>query len=291
MDELNKKIWIWEAITLTLMTPESIKKFLSWKDTPLVRSFVRNYVVSNLLESYEGLTAIIRSLNELLEEQSNIPLGQDYIKQVYKEVKENRLEAEKYLHRLTDLYPDLIRSIQNKQASHMILNVQKHDLDMLKKTGSINDEEYEELRATINLKINKLDYADLSWEFDDFSGISMIAPTFPKLKGSLAITVESERKLKTFAKNETIFKKGDQVPGIYIISKGLVEETLSEEFSLRHGMGTILSYSNYVNTNNIALSTLTAISKVETYYLGKETVNKIIKNHDDYEENIYRESL
>ena len=64
IDELNKKIWIWEAVSDGFMTPDQLNNMIDWKDTVLIGKWARNHVVSHLLETYEKLNVLILSFNE-----------------------------------------------------------------------------------------------------------------------------------------------------------------------------------------------------------------------------------
>ena len=103
----------------------------------------------------------------------------------------------------------------------MLLNAQKHEVDLLKKHGSINEDEHTEIRDELNIRINNLDYIDLTWEsYDDLSTIHLVCPSFPSLQGDLKKRVNENKKSVKFAKGETIFSKGQEVTLIDVISIG-----------------------------------------------------------------------
>lgn len=145
MDELERKIWIWDAINHEIYSIERLQSLLGWKDFPLIGRYIRHIVLTHLLETYESLYALHKSLHELIENKPSIPLSQNYVNEVFKEITINKNKVEKYLYKLMDLYPELIRCIQNKQAAHMLLNEQKLMVKNFEQTGAINEEETDEL--------------------------------------------------------------------------------------------------------------------------------------------------
>lgn len=211
--------------------------------------------------------------------------------QVFKELVSNRNDAEKYLYTLTDHYPELIQSIQNKQASHMILNCQKHMIDEYFKSGSINEDEHAEYRDKIDIRINGLDYSDLNWDLKKIDTFAVIAPEFSKLGANLIQIVKDQISEVKFAAGQKIYSKDVEVTGVYIIKKGLVEDAFFGDFTSRSGMGSTLSYANIINKNSVALSTLTAVSETQAYFIPRNVIMQLADENSEFEEEMYKHSL
>jgi len=180
----------------------------------------------------------------------------------------------------------------------MLLNAQKHEVDLLKKHGSINEDEHTEIRDELNIRINNLDYIDLTWEsYDDLSTIHLVCPSFPSLQGDLKKRVNENKKSVKFAKGETIFSKGQEAKGIYIIVKGLVDELFDSGWSHTHSRGGEIGYHSILCAENashdsyVARSTLTAQTAGEYFFLDTNTIKELCDSNKDYNRRIYQISL
>jgi hypothetical protein len=137
------------------------------------------------------------------------------------------VDAQCYISNFADRHPGLFKSIQTKQAAHMLLNEQKLVVDKLYHEGSINAEEHTEIREDLDVKINNLDHEYIEWEdWDQSTSLLMICPHFPKLQGPLLTDLESKKKLKLFEPGQHLLKTGDPV-NFYPKNPRLQEYTLS----------------------------------------------------------------
>lgn len=72
--------------------------------------------------------------------------------------------------------------------------------------------------------------------------------------------ISDAKEMRVFNKDEYLYQEKKNVDGLYIIIRGVVEDSiLGSTLSNRHGMGSILSYIHVVDRQSKALSSLKAI--------------------------------
>jgi NhaP-type Na+/H+ or K+/H+ antiporter len=291
MDSLEEPVWIYECISENIIPTEKLQSLISWRNTILVGRIARSFLNTYMLQTYEMLSTLIISLEELLENKPNLPLSQSYVNMIFGEVAENKNKAEQHLFMLSDTFPELISSVQNKQAAHMILNSQKESLNEDFHNGILNDEEFGELIDGVNKRISSLDYRGLSWEASDFNDFSIVAPMFHNLRpAELQILKEGHTKMN-FTPGTVIFKKGQPINGVYIIMKGLAEDHLNQDYKSRYGLGSVLHWGNIITPDCTAKSTLTAIKDVTAYFISKQKIEQVFELNPEVEDAIYKSTL
>lgn len=182
MEDVEAELWIWECISGHVMKSGYLGFLVQYKDFPLIGYLSRWYLTSVFMETYEILTCLILSIREVLREGGNLPFNRDCRSQIIKELKKDCRNAENKLFFLTDTYPEIIKSIQTKQASIMILNEQKNLLDVRFHNGMINSGEHQTLRKAIEKTISRLSIDNLNWEIRETEDLLMIAPAMARLK-------------------------------------------------------------------------------------------------------------
>ena len=291
MDNLLDPIWIYECIADNVIPTEKLQLLINWRNTIIIGRISRSFLNTYMLQTYEMLSTLIISLEELLENKPNLPLSQQYVAHVFNEIVDNKNKAEQQLFMLADTFPELIASVQNKQAAHMILNAQKDAIKVDHHHGVINDEEYEELVNGINKRISSLDYRGLSWELKDVNDFSIVAPIFHSLQPDQLQILKETYVKNTFPRGTVIFTKGKPINGVFIIVKGLVEDQINSDTKYRYGLGAVLHWGNIITLEGVAKSTLTALNDTTAYFVSKQAMELVFARNPQAEENIYKSSL
>jgi NhaP-type Na+/H+ or K+/H+ antiporter len=291
MDSLENRMWIYECVSDNIIATDKLQRWLSWRNTMLVGRIARSFLNSYLMQTYEMLSTLIVSLEEILHNKPIIPLAQQFVNVVFNEVAINKEKAEQQLFLLCDIFPELIGSIQNRQAAHMILRAQKDDLEEDFHNGAVTDDEYYELMDSLNKRINKLGHQSLSWEIQGLNDFSLVSPIFYGLSDTDLQILKSNHLLNKFPLGTVIYKKSQAINGIYIISSGMVEDRISDDVKMRYGLGAVLSWSNILTSDGLAKSTLTAINATSAFFISKQDIFKIFENNPAFEETVYKISL
>jgi NhaP-type Na+/H+ or K+/H+ antiporter len=291
MDNMEDKIWIYGCVSENIMSVEKLRRVIGYKDTFLLGGLAQSFLSTYLLNTYELLSTLIVSLEDIINDKPNIPVAQELVNQVFKEIYAEKEKAEEQLYMLNDWFPNVITSIQNKQAAHMVLSALKKKLEEDHHQGIIDDEEYNTLQDQFNHRISKLGVRDLKWENPDLNEFTIISPVFGKLQ-DIDITILKESFVKTkFPAKSEIMSLGSPASGVYIVVKGIVEETVNRTMSQRYGMGAVFNWTNILLPDGLAKTSVVAVVETLTYYLPREAFEKIFVRNKDFEEQVYKRAL
>lgn len=114
MEEPGSKIWLWEAVSQSLMDPSYLNLLIKYKDVPLLGMLMKRFLNHEFMKTYEILSSLIMSIKEVVENRAELPMHNKYLDVIIKELKDDRDKAEERMYFLTDTYPDLIKMIQSK---------------------------------------------------------------------------------------------------------------------------------------------------------------------------------
>lgn len=291
MDSLENQLWIYECVSENTIATDKLQSLLSWRNTLIVGRIARSFLSSYLMQTYELLSTLIVSLEEIIENKPVIPLSQQLVNVVFNEVQMNKEKTEQQLFLLCDIFPEFMGSIQSKQAAHMILRAQKDQLEEDFHNGAITDEEFGDLVEILNKRISVLISQGLSWEMQGVNDFSLVSPLFNGLSDMDLQTLKSNHVLNKFPQGTTIYKKAQPVNGIYIIASGMVEDKITEENKMRQGLGAVLSWPNILTGDGLAKSTLTTLNATKAFFISKQDIFKIFENNPTFEESVYKSTL
>ena len=85
------------------------------------------------------------------------------VKLIMDELRNEIVKAEIYLGSLNDTFPEVIRAIQTKRASHTVLMHQRHHLEENQKNGLVDDKEFNSLKANIDARLVELENHSFDW--------------------------------------------------------------------------------------------------------------------------------
>jgi Sodium/hydrogen exchanger family/Cyclic nucleotide-binding domain len=291
MDSLDEKVWIYECVSENIIATDRLQHWLSYRNTLFIGMVYRSFLNNYLSQTYEMLSTLIVSLEDLLEKKPNIPLSQEYVNVIFAEVAANKEKAEQQLFLLCDIFPDLIGSLQNKQAAQMIMRAQKEELKDDYQNGLITEDEHSSLVDDTNKRINKLNHMGLSWEIEGVRNFSLVSPLFHTLGEIDLQKLNNSHVLNKFPPNSIIYKKDQPVHGIYIMSSGMVEDAVTVDSKTRYGLGAVLSWPNILTTDSLAKTTLTAVNNVNAYFIPKEVMLAVFESNLSFEDHIYKSAL
>ena len=291
MDNLEDNIWIYECVSNTTASIETLQWLLSYRNTIFLGRISMSFINTYLLQTYETLSTLIVSLEQIIDNKPLIPLSQNYVNQIFSEVVDNKNKAEQQLFLICDTFPEMISYIQSKQAAHMLLNAQKEHLNHESHLGTINDDEFTTLVDSVNKRINLLENSDKQHEVTAINDFTILAPLFNKLEKEDMEELSQAQIKNTFKAGSVIYTKGQPTTGVYIIVKGIVEDQISNEDKDRYGLGSVIHWANVILTDITAKSTVTAITDTVMYFIGRPVLEKVISKNPDFEESITKATL
>jgi len=141
----------------------------------------------------------------------------------------------------------------------------------------------------------------LKWEsYGELSEINLICPSFPLFKQDqeLRNEINDKKRRHTFNKNQIIFEKGMEADGVYIIIKGMAEETFeSSNWVATQNRGCEVGYSNILCAENknhdgyVNKSTLKSTMSGEYIFLETSLVQQIQDKYPEFQARIYKMAL
>ena len=291
MEELESKIWIWKNMSQHIFTPGNMSFWVKMKDFFLIGRIAKSLISNKLNASYELLSTLIMSMSELIEHKKHIQIDAYYVKLVVAEFKQDMNSAEEQLFLMTDLYPDLIASIQKRQACHMILNVQRSVIEEQHKEGIIDNSQHDERITQIDKDISKLQYMKLDWEFKQADDMIMFGRVFKDITDDDMRYIKEHAQEKKFEIGENIYQKGYHIDGVFIIAAGVVEDVITTDLSIRFGMGSLLSYAHAIMDDDKAMTSAKAVTAVTAYFIPKSTMDQVYENSFEFRSQCHKKAL
>jgi CRP-like cAMP-binding protein len=209
----------------------------------------------------------------------------------------DKLEGQMF--NLCDMFPGIVKSLQTKQAAKIILNDQINFLEECFDEGVITENEFERLRTKIDCQLKYLSLKDFDHQIKGFSDLQFVSPIFRHVQNW--DTNEDLKELLTSGEKQK-FKKGDliisadkPVFGVYILTKGRVEEIIvnhDKEYQNNLGFGHVISFANILGENHRSRSTIRAGSnETELVFLEVGRLKLLLSKNPKFEEEIFKEAL
>lgn len=290
----NKPIAIWEFLYSAFVSNKTTALYLKVKDWIIIGPLAKKYVANHLSFLYQVVTTFIIIAEEVIEHHEDIPLSKEHIKVVVEELEKNRIDANNYIISIQDQFAELIINVQIKRAAYNILFFQRQKLDQNLKEGQIEEKEYNDLRRDIDRRIVSLEES-LSFEdwnaptFDDFV---MQFPIFSSLRREEIDLIKGNAQIRIFSNGEPLYTRGAKVGGIFVVTKGIVRQYFDlEKNSTKHGLGSILSFSNIVSEGNVALGNCVALGEVQTQFISASVLQDVMRRNPEFEAMCYKNSL
>lgn len=291
IEDLNKPIWLWEFVSQELISVDQILKLMWWRNVPLVGYFSSSWFSSFFLATYEKLTVLVMVLNQLLDEDQDIPLNAAIINHVQQEVYKNKAEFEKRLFHMCDMFPEFIQNVQNKQAAQILLNTQRTVIHDSYTNGYISEEDFIKLGNKVDKEISRLAIKPYNWRNREINELELIEPSFTKLSRESLMLIKDSSIKCGFRTGQNIYGKGDPVSGIYIIIKGIVEDTLALDCRKTLGVGSIVSFANAVKPDGKSLTNLNCLNDCMTYLVPRDVILSIAESDANFKYYIYKSAL
>ena len=291
IEELHKPIWLWEYVSQEIISVEQILSLMWWRNIPIIGLFSSSWFSSFFLATYEKLTVIVMVLNQLLDEDQDIPLNPAIIHLIQQEVYKNKAEFEKRLFHICDMFPEFIQSVQNKQAAQILLNSQKSLIHDSYDNGYISEEDFASLTNRVDREYGRLAVKSYNWRNKEINELELIEPSFSKLSKESLQKIRDSCIKCGFRTGQNIYGKGDPVPGIYIIIKGMVEDTLALDCKKTLGVGSIVSFANVVKADGKSLTNLNCLNDCMTYLVPRDVMLSIADEDRNFQYYIYKNAL
>lgn len=293
-EESNENIWLWECSSQYISSSGIVTTLLKWRNVPLLGDYINSYATAELRRSYELLATLIMSVNEVISNHSSLPLPEKSLIKVIDELKRDRTLAEKRLFHLIDTFPNLIRSIQNKQAASIVLLEQLKLIQTNLNQGLINQVEFADLKQRIDRAKINLDRLVCYKEPESTDDLLVVSPGLSRFNKEAKEILCQSKTLVEFQKNQIIYEKKKPIPGVYVIVQGVIKDKLSDDISIKFGMGALINYAHCTQMKKEkikALTTAIAYSTVTAYLLPADAIVRAFDADNSLMEYCYHQAL
>ena len=299
MEDTASPIWIVDCLIKGSVSLQSLAFWLKHKDTFFLGVFARKFFVDGMLELYDLIYCLINALKNVQSHKSKLLLGHLLLRKVFSELEKELEKLENHMFNICDMFPGIVKSLQSKQAAKVILNDQKNFLEDCFEEGVLSETEFNRLRRKVDSKIKYLSIGDFEYQIGGFSDLQFVCPIFrhvvdwdcaPDLK-DLLVRGKKER----FNAGDVIIQSEKPVYGVYVVTRGRVEERIVNSDKLyedHHGEGSVLNFANILGTNHHSRSTLTATTNgTELVFCEARQLRVLMDSNRDFADQVYKEAL
>ncbi|CAK77260.1 unnamed protein product (macronuclear) [Paramecium tetraurelia] len=289
LDHTKAILNIWDQLYKNFLNFSSVNFFFKVKEMPLIGPFARDYMIKHLGFVYDVTTTFLSCASEAFHLTGTFPMSKDAIRVVMEELNKEIEKAEGYLGILNDTFPEIVRAIQTKRASHSILTHQRHYLDDTQQNGLVDEKEYQLLKKEINTRLVDLENHQFDMVLPSFHVLAMEFPIFSGLVSTDLDNIIKSAYEKKFGPDEIIYEQGMTCQNIYIVSKGNVVDEFAGG-TIRKGLGTLITYTNLIG-DGTCMSTAKTTADSLLYSLNLKILKDLMSKNPDFEFKIYINSL
>ncbi|CAD8090636.1 unnamed protein product [Paramecium primaurelia] len=289
LDHTGSILNIWEQLFNSFTSFSSIKYFFKAKEWTFLGGYAQQYITKHLGFVYDVTTTFISCANEVLTLQEHMPMNKNAVRLIMDEIRTEINKAELYLGTLTDTFPEVIRAIQTKRASHTVLMHQRHHLEENQKNGLVDDKEFNQLKSNIDARLVQLENHVFDWQIPTFHSFAMEFPIFAGVPKEELDTIIKSTYEKRYQTDEIIYEKGMTCQNIYIVQKGnVIDEVGSHQ--IKKGLGSLLSYVNLIGDGK-CMTTSRAASETVLHSLNLNVLKSLMQKSEAFEQKIYVNSI
>ncbi|CAD8153221.1 unnamed protein product [Paramecium pentaurelia] len=289
LDHTKAILNIWDQLYKNFLNFSSVNFFFKVKEMPFIGPFARDYMIKHLGFVYDVTTTFLSCANEAFHLTESFPMSKDAVRVVMEELNKEIEKAEGYLSILNDTFPEIVRAIQTKRASHSILTHQRHYLDETQQNGLVDDKEYQLLKKEINTRLVDLENHQFDMILPSFHVLAMEFPIFSGLVSTDLDNIIKSAYEKKFGPDEIIYEQGMTCQNIYIVSKGNVVDEF-QGGSIKKGLGSLITYTNLIG-DGTCMSTAKTTADSLLYSLNLKILKDLMNKNPDFEFKIYINSV
>jgi len=186
---------------------------------------------------------------------------------------------------MQDAIPELYKAIITDHATTYCLHHEKQELERLWHNGLLEESEYQRMKRIVDKAMHRHDKSSVSAIFNEAenAGDSVFLSSFifNDMEPGLRRTFFKRSKKFFLNQGEAFYKRGDEVKGIYVITRGIVESKSDDDETISFGPSKVFALPCVakLNTSRNVLhkNNLTAASFVEYYLIPSAVVGDLVK--------------
>lgn len=272
LDNENSELFDWDHLEHSLVGGLSAKIFLKCKNLPLLGRLFTMLIYNNLVFAYDiACTFIVAHMSaESRIEEVEGELNSELIKELLQESSEQVKKCNEFVSRnISDIFCEILRDIETKKATQVVLNKQKLVVDEYYKHGFLDEKEYGQLIFMVKHRIHKLSLKSLNSSMPMLEEILNKIEFFDVLKQESLETITNNAVRRIFNKGECLLRATEVADGVWILLRGKVLEK-KDEFSYEHSVGSIIGVQNLLRHVELNLTNSYAKTLVYAAFLKKE---------------------
>lgn len=215
-----------------------------------LEAYLRTLYNQELSGVYEILYNFVNNVDVIISNRKELySLPSAHVDHIIRELEEQKEKAKGFISELTRKNSVVIQLYQTKRACKEIINFRRKTIKGMKKTGVIEQREYEDFMhytKKLFIKIENFGFnVNDNFIKEIFNSSILFAPLNVEDKERLFRSCER----RTFQPEEYLFRKGDQSKGIYFILDGSVEEEYPNNTTKLRFFGSVLGIFFYLDDN------------------------------------------
>lgn len=131
LDATHSILNIWELLFVSFTSFGAISYWFRIKDTFFIGRYAQQFITQHLGFIYDVTTSFIACANEAMLLIQHLPVNKSAIRVIFEEIQSEIDKAELYLSNLQSNFPEVLRAIQTRRASHSVLVHQRHVSQLL----------------------------------------------------------------------------------------------------------------------------------------------------------------
>jgi CRP-like cAMP-binding protein len=263
----------------------SLKIYTHLAKIPLIGFLFKQMITDHLLFIVDVIIGLVDIVEELRDRLENFPMSQI----VMAELESNVNDAKTYLNGVESQFVDLISFVSTKRFTKIIFGEQINIIEEKYDRGELEDKEYETLTEMIHKRIHNFEkITKMKFNPPTFTSLITSFPMFTLLTDAEKRHLIQNSETRNFKQGFKLCEKGSECNDIYLILKGEAESLIGT-FTTRKGVGSIISFANLINDDNISLITSQTTEKVRAQVIRRSALKKIMTQNTEFRDMVIKE--
>ena len=294
LDDPDKPLWFWEVLMKHFYHVKIMNFMLKMRNWKLgIGKLVRFYIGNRLYFIYDCTSAIVMISDELLQQQTEVPVQQQNISGVIDELARTKIKAEAYIEELNARFVGVIRDVQVRRASSRILYRNKQLLKKFLRDGKITEKEHGKMIKDVEEAIINMHKIHYDWSGEqDISNFIMKFPIFRNLLPNQVRELKKQCELAKYDSRRVIVEKDQRLEYVYIVACGALVEYFGDQRSVRSNIGSLVNVTNLILArDHAAFSIYTQSERCAVYKVSISFIKALMSQNKRFEESVYKHSL
>lgn len=289
IDKFDQPVDMWGDIFINFTATKMISTLFRVQSWFLVGRVVKNLISRNLSLIYEIATVYIISLEDYKVILKGYPVRKPVLEGILKEVNYQIMISQRYLDDLTQLFPEILRTVHTRRAAaSLLMNMQNF---INRNRFHISSRDHSSLLDMIDQKLSLVNNLNLKFALPNFNQFEIEFPLFHCLTFQELHEIKKNSVDLELEEGSVLFRKGDILMYFYIVVDGLIDVKIREDLVLKRSMGGVLMYTHLIGDNVRALVEAATVTRVRLKGLRIDQFRQVMNSNEQFKIKVYRNAL